>query len=187
MEEEKDRVGLYLHPDIMTHLMKTCQQVLIAEHATVLRDEFQLLLDNDRQEDLARMYKLLSRIVDGLDPLRTKFEAHVRKAGLTAVAKIAADAENMDPKVYVDALLEVHTHYSNLVNQAFAGESEFVRSLDNACREFVNRNEVCKAGSAKSPELLARYTDNLLKKSSKSAEESDLENMLAQVVSRRIF
>jgi|SRR5579862_3014676 len=183
LAEEKDRVGLYLHPDIMQPLMKTCNNVLIAEHSALLRDEFQNLLDNDRQDDLARMYNLLSRIPDGLEPLRNKFEAHVRKAGLMAVEKVAAEAgENIEPKVYVDALLEVHTLYQNLVNNAFKAESEFVRSLDNACREFVNRNKVCKSGSTKSPELLAKYTDSLLKKSAKSAEESDLENMLTQIV-----
>ena len=128
------------------------------------------------------MYRLLSRIPDGLEPLRTKFEAHVRKAGLSAVAKVTAAGDSMEPKVYVDALLEVHTQYQSLVNQAFMGESEFVRSLDNACREFVNRNDVCKQGSSKSPELLAKYTDSLLKKSTKSAEESDLENMLTQIM-----
>ncbi|KAI9807661.1 MAG: hypothetical protein M1825_005602 [Sarcosagium campestre] len=182
LEEEKDRVGLYLHPDIMGGLMRTCQTVLIAEHSALLRDEFQLLLDADRQEDLARMYKLLSRIPEGLEPLRTRFEAHVRKAGLAAVSKAAAEGDGMEPKVYVDALLEVHTQYQNLVNQAFTGESDFVRSLDNACREFVNRNEVCKSGSTKSPELLAKYTDTLLKKSTKNAEESDLEKILTQIM-----
>lgn len=80
---------MYLHPEIMTHLMKTCQKVLIQEHAQLLQEEFQQLLDNDRQADLARMYNLLSRIGDGLDPLRRKFETHVRNAGLSAVEKVA--------------------------------------------------------------------------------------------------
>ena len=175
-------MALYLHPDIMTPLMKTCQTVLIAEHATLLRDEFQPLLDGDRQDDLKRMYKLLSKIPDGLEPLRTKFEAHVRKAGLAAVEKVASGGEALDPKTYVDALLSIHTQYHQLVINAFDGESEFVRSLDNACREFVNRNQVCKSGSTKSPELLAKHTDTLLKKSTKSAEEADLENSLTQIM-----
>lgn len=182
LDEEKERVGLYLHSEVLGPLMKACQQVLIADHAPLLRDEFQVLLDNDRQEDLARMYKLLARIPEGLDPLRTKFEAHVRKAGLTAVSKVAAEGETMEPKVYVDALLEIHTRYQTLLSQAFQGESEFVRSLDNACREFVNRNEVCKSGSSRSPELLAKYTDSLLKKGTKSSDESDLEKMLTQIM-----
>lgn len=182
LDEEKARVGLYLHQDIMNPLMKACLNVLVTGHSTLLRDEFQVLLDADRQADLARMYRLLARITDGLEPLRTKFEAHVRKSGLAAVEKVAVEGENMEPKTYVDALLEVHTQYQKLVDDAFGGESEFVRSLDNACKEFVNRNKVCKTGSTRSPELLAKYTDALLKKSAKSAEEADLEASLIQVM-----
>ncbi|KAL3467612.1 Cullin [Aspergillus heterothallicus] len=182
LDEEKARVGLYLHPDIAKHLTETCLDVLVTAHSELLRDEFQPLLDNERQDDLARMYRLLSRIKDGLDPLRTKFEAHVRKAGLAAVEKVAAEGETFEPKMYVDALLSVHTRYHSLVKEAFNGESEFVRSLDNACREFVNRNKICKSGSTKTPELLARYTDSLLKKGSKAAEESELEEMLVQIM-----
>jgi len=182
LDEEKGRVGLFLHADIMSPLMKTCLQVLVTEHSALLRDEFQALLDNDRKDDLARMYRLLARIIDGLEPLKTRFEAHVRKSGLANVEKVASEGEALEPKVYVDALLEVHTQYAKLVEEAFHGESEFVRSLDNACKEFVNRNKVCKTGSTRSPELLAKHTDTLLKKSGKNAEEADLEASLTEVM-----
>jgi cullin 1 len=183
LEEEKERVPLYLLNEIMSPLMRTCEQALITNHSQALREEFQVLLDHDKQEDLGRMYKLLARIPEGLDPLRTRFENHVRKAGLSAVEKISAEGDSIEPKVYVDALLEVHTQYQDLVNRAFNGESEFVRSLDNACREFVNRNKICKSGSNKSPELLAKYTDTLLKKSSaKMNEEDNMEKLLSQVM-----
>ena len=183
LEEEKDRVPLYLLNEIMSPLMRTCEQSLITNHSQALREEFQLLLDHDKQEDLGRMYKLLARIPEGLDPLRTRFETHVRKAGLSAVDKIAQDGDNLEPKIYVEALLEIHTQYQDLVNKAFNGESEFVRSLDNACREFVNRNKICKSGSNKSPELLAKYTDTLLKRSSaKMSEEDDMEKLLTQIM-----
>ncbi|CAL3965421.1 hypothetical protein PZA11_001830 [Diplocarpon coronariae] len=182
LDEEEERVNMYLHPDIILPLKKTCNTALIADHSAILRDEFQVLLDNDRYDDMARMYNLLARIPDGLEPLRSRFEAHVRKAGLAAVAKVAADADKIEPKVYVDALLEIHTQYQGLVKEAFKEEPEFTRSLDNACREFVNRNQVCKSGSNKSPELLAKYTDALLKKSASGSEESDLENSLTQIM-----
>ncbi|KAL2158643.1 hypothetical protein VTH06DRAFT_4125 [Thermothelomyces fergusii] len=182
LNEEEERVKLYLHPEIAIPLKKACNQVLIADHSTILRDEFQALLDNDREEDMTRMYNLLSRIPEGLDPLRTKFETHVRNAGLEAVAKVASDADKLEPKVYVDALLEIHTRYQGLVKRAFKDEPEFTRSLDNACREFVNRNEVCKSGSNKSPELLAKYTDVLLRKSNTGVEDAELENTLVQIM-----
>ncbi|KAK4189254.1 Cullin-1 [Podospora australis] len=182
LAEEEERVGLYLPGDIIIPLKKACNEVLIQEHSNLLRDEFQGLLDGNKEDDMKRMYSLLSRIPQGLDPLRTKFENHVRKAGLAAVAKVASDAEKLEPKVYVDALLETHTQYRNLVKTAFNDEAEFTRSLDNACREFVNRNEVCKAGSNKSPELLAKYTDILLRKSSTGAEDNTLEETLGQIM-----
>ncbi|KAK1810279.1 ubiquitin ligase (cullin) of SCF [Friedmanniomyces endolithicus] len=182
LDEEKERVPLYLLAEIMQPLMKCCESALIAAHCQLMRDEFQILLDNDREEDMARMYKLLSRIAEGLDPLRTRFEAHVRRAGHLAVEKVAEAGDNLDPKAYVDALLEVHTQYSGLVQTAFTGESEFVRSLDNACREYVNRNKVCQKNSARSPELLAKHADNVLKRSTKATEEDDMEKMLNQVM-----
>lgn len=183
LSEEEERVSMYLHQDIAVPLKKACNQVLIADHSALLRDEFQVLLDNDREEDMARMYNLLARIPDGLDPLRNRFETHVRKAGLSAVQKVqSSEGDKLEPKVYVDALLECHTQYSGLVSRAFNEEPEFTRSLDNACKEFVNRNEVCKTGSSKSPELLAKYTDVLLRKSSTSIEEAELERTLTQIM-----
>ena len=182
LEEERQRVGIYLHPDVMPSLMKTCLSVLVSDHSTLLREEFQRLLDTDRQEDLARMFRLLQKVPMGLEPLRTKFETHVRKAGEDSVEKVASEEESLDPKVYVDALLEVHSRFASLVTDAFAADIDFVKSLDNACKEFINRNKVCKDSTTKSPELLAKYSDSLLKKGAKNIEESELENMLSQLM-----
>lgn len=182
LDEEEERVKMFLHADIAIPLKKACNQVLIADHSNLLREEFQGLLDTDREEDMGRMYSLLARIPDGLTPLRQKFEAHVRTAGLAAVTKVSSDAEKLEPKVYVDALLEIHSHYQNLVKKAFSDEAEFTRSLDNACREFVNRNDVCKSGSNKSPELLAKYTDILLRKGGTGIGEAELENTLTRIM-----
>ena len=182
LEEEKERVPLYLLQEIMQPLMKVCEAALIAKHAVVMRDEFQTLLDNGREDDMARMYKLLARIPEGLEPLRIRFEAHVRGAGLCAVEKVAVQGDSVDQKAYIDALLIVHRQYAALVQNAFNGESEFVRSLDNACREFVNRNKICAKNSARSPELLAKHADNVLKRSTKASEEDDMEKMLNQIM-----
>ncbi|KAL2891555.1 Cullin 1 [Ceratocystis lukuohia] len=182
LEEEEERVKTYLHQDLGPPLRKACNDALILEHSTLLREEFQVLLDNDCEEDMARMFNLLSRIPDGLEPLRLRFETHVRKAGLLAVQKVASDSEKLEPKVYIDSLLDIHTRYQGLVKRSFNDEPEFTRALDNACREFVNRNVVCKAGSNKSPELLAKYTDVLLRKGSNSVSESELETALNQIM-----
>jgi len=147
-------------------------------------EDFQNLLDYDKDEDLQRMYALLSRIPDGLEPLRRKFEEHVKKAGLNAVQKLvgAASEGDVDPKAYVDALLEVHKKNAETVNRSFRGEAGFVASLDKACREFVNRNAATGTSSTKSPELLAKHSDALLRKNNKVSEAEGLEDALNQVM-----
>ncbi|OZJ06312.1 hypothetical protein BZG36_00729 [Bifiguratus adelaidae] len=184
LEEEEDRVSIYLHATTHAPLIGKCEIVLIKNHSEAIWEEFQTLLNADKQDDLHRMYTLLSRIPDALDPLRTRFETHVRKAGLSSVEKIAneKDSEPVDPKTYVDSLLEVHAKYRDLVQRAFKGEAGFVASLDKACREFVNRNKVCKTSAAKSPELLAKFCDYLLRKSAKNPEEGELEDILNNIM-----
>ncbi|KAF7725837.1 hypothetical protein EC973_009261 [Apophysomyces ossiformis] len=183
LAEEQSRVQIYLHESTHKPLISKCETVLVKNHAEVIWGGFQSLLNLDKQADLHRMYSLLARIPEGLAPLRQIFEAHVKKDGLGAVERIAQQEKDvMDPKLYVDALLEVHKKYNDLVLSAFSGEAGFVASLDKACGEFVNRNKVCKNSSSKSPELLARFCDSLLKKSAKNPEESELEDVLNSVM-----
>ncbi|KDQ62582.1 hypothetical protein JAAARDRAFT_30480 [Jaapia argillacea MUCL 33604] len=190
LREEEDRVERYLNTDTRKRLVAKCEHVLIREHSEMMWESFQGLLDFDKDEDLQRMYALLSRIQEGLEPLRKKFEEHVKKAGLAAVEKLAGaggaaaagDGGDVDPKAYVDALLEVHRKNSETVQRSFRGEAGFVASLDKACREFVNRNAATGNSSTKSPELLAKHADALLRKNNKMAEEEDLEGALNRVM-----
>ena len=82
-------------------MITRCEVVLIRDHAEIMWEEFQKLLDYDKDEDLQRMYALLARIPDGLEPLRKKFEEHVKQAGLTAVAKLAGDGSAIDSIVRI--------------------------------------------------------------------------------------
>jgi cullin 1 len=67
-----------------------CETVLVKNHSEVLQEEFQRLLDQDKEEDLNRMYNLLHRIPDGLDPLRLRFEEHVKRVGLSTVERVVS-------------------------------------------------------------------------------------------------
>jgi cullin 1 len=72
-----------------------CENVLVKAHIDLLQEEFQRLLEQDKEDDLNRMYNLLHRIPDGLDPLRTRFEEYVKRVGLSAVERIVT--EDKDP------------------------------------------------------------------------------------------
>ena len=185
LEEEEDREERYLHPTTRRLLITKCEHILVRAHAELMWENFQSLLEYDKYEDLQRMYSLLSLIPEGLGPLWRKFEEHVKRTGLAAVSELVGTdstaVETLEPNAYVDALLKVHSKSSETINRSFKCDIGFVASLDRACREFVNRNAATANSLSRSPELLAKYADALLRKNNLS-EEGDLEGALDRVV-----
>ncbi|KAJ1913497.1 ubiquitin ligase (cullin) of SCF [Tieghemiomyces parasiticus] len=150
-------------------LREALNTVLISEPVACLNAEFLPLLRVEATDDLARMFRLLVRLDKGLDPLLVPFREHVAAVGQEAVAALLASVggteEAVEPRAYTDTLLGVHRRFETLVNDTFQNNSAFVVELDNACTDFINRNVVCKPGGAvRSPELLARYADALLRR-----------------------
>ena len=205
LDEEESRVVSYLHVSTREPLIKATELVLLTEHVTALQDEFQPLLERDKIEDLARMFKLLSRVPETLGKLRDLFEKHVKQAGVLEMEKIAnqdtvdneisgqdpasktlgdgpKNLEGFDPKLYVETLLTVYRKFESVTKTAFEAEAGFVASLDRGCRDFVNRNVFCASRSSRSSELLAKYVDSLLRKSSKTSEDSEVEALLNGVM-----
>jgi len=86
-------------------------------------------VDSDEEEDLQKMYVLLARIPDGLQPLREKFEKHVRHAIMRSKVEI------------LDRVQELHVKYSKTVEHVFQGDEGFMASLDRACQEFRNSKQ----------------------------------------------
>ncbi|CCU97434.1 unnamed protein product [Malassezia sympodialis ATCC 42132] len=176
--EEEARIDLYMHASTLRPLMDVCRNELVVRHRDRLWDQFSSLLENDRTDDLARMYRLLVQVPEGLEPLRQKLEVHVKAAGLDSVSREMEENDTIDPSRYVHAMLRVYDHNVRTITTSFDAEAGFFAALDKACRVYMNRNQATGASASKSPELLARYMDGLLKKSHRGDDEGSLDDAL---------
>ena len=184
LNEEHERIKRYLHKNTEVPLFSICHQVLIAEHADCLQSEFLSLLKNDQNEDMGRMYTLLLKVENGVGVLAKQMGDYICEEGLKAIEAIGDDNEN-DPYSYVDAILKVHKKYTFLVLTYFTNDNRFASNLDKAFSKFVNWNSATKktkVATNKTPELLAKYCDQILKKSNRQTQEQELEDLLNQVM-----
>ncbi|EPY52785.1 Cullin 1 [Schizosaccharomyces cryophilus OY26] len=185
LSEEEELVHLYLHESTLKPLLEAVEDELITKHSEVLHNDFSRMLDENCHDDIVRMYRLMSRTPNGLQPLRKSFEDFVKRSGFLAVARIAPEGDKVsevDPKDYLESLLSTYLSSKRLVEDAFQGDADFTKSLDTSCREIINRNVVCQPSSSRSPELLAKYSDSVLRKNSKAAEVDDIENILSSII-----
>ena len=88
----------------------------------------------------------------------------MKKAGRPAVEKLVggqtnggnAAADDIDPKAYVDALLEVHKRNSNTVTRSFRGDSPsksqiFLRRSEENTNHLLNSKCECISASLYPP------------------------------------
>lgn len=170
---------------------------MISHHLDIYLAYFhEMLLQNNRSK-LAQLYRLLARIPSGLDTCYDNFEKHVRQAGLNSVdetvalAKIPNEKPTMEepvqrvsvnPTYFSDCLSKVIKEYQALVRVAFNADKEFNRSIDRACRAFINWNRACIYDSD-APELLAKHTENLLRRTGgNGTSDSDILGKLVDSV-----
>ncbi|OQV25245.1 Cullin-1 [Hypsibius exemplaris] len=181
LKEEEDRCMKYLHASTCSKLIKTVEDVMITQQMVRLRAEFMIYLAGEKVEDLKAMYALISRVPQCMDELYNAVQTHIRQKGLEALAKNPT-AMTEDPRLYLDAILEVYDQCDPLITESFRGEKEFRTAFDKGFHEFVNDNAITQLAktSKKSSEQFARYCDVMLKKGAKNLSELDLENTLTR-------
>jgi cullin 1 len=187
LREEEDRVERYLNVHTRQMLLNKCVHVLIQEHSGLMSKWVQSIIDSEKYEDLECVSALQFWIPDALEFLRTTFGEHVKKTGLAAVSKlveeVGANVDEVAPKAYVDALLDVLKKTWEPVPMSLRRDARLLAGRGNAGREFINRNAATGTSNSKSPELLARYADQLLRKNNRIVEDGDLQRGFKGVVS----
>lgn len=92
MKEEIDRCIFYLTQSTKDPLTKTCHEVLIKNHLQIFQSEFELLLINERDDDLSRMYNLCEHVEGAFEKLREILQKHIEHKGRSAIDSVASTA-----------------------------------------------------------------------------------------------
>lgn len=198
LAEEISRSNNYLEDRSKRSLLETMHMVLIKNHAQEMYDQFIKLLERNEIEHILRMYKLLAKVPSTLQALADELESFIETEAAQAIKDLKTSAEAQEahaatdkpvrrpaaqspvsPKAYIHTLIRIHEKFNEVVFNSFKKDPLFIKSLDSACRHFVNVNVIATPNpkaSSKSPELLARYADGFLKATGKEVE---IENMTA--------
>ncbi|KAM9163948.1 cullin-2 isoform 2-T3 [Pangshura tecta] len=177
LKDEEMRCHKYLHPSSYGKVIHECQQRMVADHLQFLHAECHNIIRQEKRSDMANMYTLLRAVSSGLPHMIQELQNHIHDEGLRATSNLSQ--ENM-PTQFVESVLEVHSKFVQLINTVLNGDQHFMSALDKALTSVVNYREpksICKA-----PELLAKYCDNLLKKSAKGMTENEVEDKLTSFI-----
>ncbi|XP_013929231.1 PREDICTED: cullin-2-like [Thamnophis sirtalis] len=177
LKNEEMRCRKYLHPSSYSKVINECQQRMVADHLQFLHAECHNIIRQEKINDMANMYTLLHAVPSGLPHMIQELQNHIHDEGLRSTSNLSQ--ENM-PTQFVESVLEVHSKFVQLINTVLNGDQRFMSALDKALTSVVNYREpksICKA-----PELLAKYCDNLLKKSAKGMTENEVEDKLASFI-----
>ncbi|KDO35014.1 hypothetical protein SPRG_01077 [Saprolegnia parasitica CBS 223.65] len=189
LKSESSRVARYMHSTTEAKLLRALEIELLEKHQKTLLERENsgciALLQNDKSEDLSRMYRLFSRVPDGLAPIATLVRRHIETVGNEIVerrtAAIASDNikdPSSDP-TFIKDILALHDKYKLVVQEQFGGNSLFQKALKEAFVEFVNK-DVGKDCSAK---LMSTFCDRILKSGGEKLSDDQVEEFLLKIVS----
>ncbi|KAF8933640.1 Cullin [Dissophora ornata] len=180
LAQEGIRNARYCHPTSHARVIKECETQYISEHQKSIQTEFEKMIANERTEDCTMAYSLLSRTENGIIPLLTTFEKYITTVGRDIILGLGASIAK-DPREYVERLIELHSKYMQMCAKVFTNDAAFVAAVDKAFRTIVN--DTATNAAARSPEVMARYTDTMLRKKQKTGlSEAEIEDRLARVV-----
>jgi len=170
LSEEVNRVVLYLDRSTKAPLIQLVENCLLESHTVeILEKGFDSMMDENRQEDLARLYRLLAR-VHQLDQLKKYLGAYTKNTG----ARIIHDPEKDNELVQL--ILDMKDKVDSIVSNCFDKNEAFQYTVKESFESFVNMRQ------NKPAELIAKYIDQILRTGNKGYTEEELEGTLDKVL-----
>ncbi|GIY42772.1 cullin-3 [Caerostris extrusa] len=173
INEEAERAKHYLDESTEKLIVKVVEEELISKHMkTIVEMENSgvvHMLKNQKTEDLACMYKLFSRVHDGLKTMVACVSSYLREQGKALVME--DEGGKSDALTFVKNLLDLKDRFDHFLNHSFGEDRYFKQMIASDFECFLNLNP-------KSPEYLSLFIDDKLKKGVKGMTEQEIELVL---------
>eukprot|EP01138_Halocafeteria_seosinensis_P005988 gb/GECG01006121.1/.p1 GENE.gb/GECG01006121.1/~~gb/GECG01006121.1/.p1 ORF type:complete len:754 (+),score=126.16 gb/GECG01006121.1/:1-2262(+) len=186
-QEELQRCSDCLEERSQKPILKTLESTLVAEKKDAILYKstgLRFMLENDKRDDLARLYYLFQRVQEGLEEISKAVKDFVIDSGMNIIQqreqKVKEDPskdKNVDED-YVKQLLSLLEEWKDKVKNAFGDHALLQKAMKEAFEVIVNKNGNFKHSNI---ELLATYSDQVLKGSIKLTEaerEDELERLI---------
>lgn len=168
------RCTKFIHSSSKDKVISEIRAGMVADHSKFLHKESEHMVASDCWQDLHAMYKLLKPIEGGLVTLIQQVQSRITQVGLEAIKQVTSS--DNPPKVFVESFIQVYRKHSELITNIFNSDQLFVGALDKACSAIINYR-ISPQQPCRSPELLAKYCDSLLRKpGSNSSQGSNYVN-----------
>ncbi|XP_022124767.1 cullin-3 [Pieris rapae] len=172
ISEEAERARHYLDESTEPRVIAVLEHELIERHMkTIVEMENSgvvHMLMHTRTVELACVYKLLSRVQEGLRTVADAVSAHLREQGR---ALVTDTHHNTNAIAYVQNLLELKDRFDHFLHKSFNSDKIFKHMIASDFEYFLNLNN-------KSPEFLSLFIDGKLKKGEKGMSEQEIEAVL---------
>ncbi|SNX85851.1 related to Cullin-3 [Melanopsichium pennsylvanicum] len=209
LQEEADRVTVYLKPDTQKPLQHLLEKNFLAKHLGTVIDMpgsgLVTMLDEDRKEDLGRMYTLFNKVPEGPNTLRLGLKSYIAARGKlindavtsqTALqgtstdvpadetkgkSKAVPDSDASTPQAatairWVEDVLDFKHKFDSILEVALVRDTGCETSINEAFESFINSNK-------RAPEFISLFIDENLKKGLKGKSESEVEDILRKTIS----
>jgi cullin 1 len=187
LTEERNRVADYLNSSSEIKISKVVEEEILEKVETVLLEKensgCRALLQNDKSEDLQRMFRLFQRLENGLVPIASIVQEFITSMGHEIMNRRQARLDggekdkNDDPK-FVKSIIDLHEKYLGVVKKDFSGHSLFQKALKDAFVDIVNKN----IGQFTNAELMSTFCDRILKSGGEKLSEQEVEESLDRIV-----
>ncbi|XP_067007434.1 cullin-3-A [Anabrus simplex] len=172
INEEAERAKHYLDESTEPRIVEVVEEELIKKHMkTIVEMENSgvvHMLKNQKTEDLACMYKLFSRVSDGLKTMADCVSQYLREQGKALVQEEEGGTNAIN---FVQNLLDLKDRFDHFLHNSFNNDKIFKQMIASDFEHFLNLNP-------KSPEYLSLFIDDKLKKGVKGMTEQEIEMVL---------